>query len=121
MVLSSLYPKVTACSQFFPLLEKTAGTPDRHIYRLTDRGNEVMLHLMRDFSPEMAKREAKMNIAGVLLSQQSSYQALHPTAFLRYAAIANRRAGFADCDRLFLRWSSLSGCTLLFDGRLAHF
>ncbi|MGB8345462.1 MAG: PadR family transcriptional regulator [Ktedonobacteraceae bacterium] len=35
------------------------GKPDRHIYHLTDRGIAIMLDLMRDFPPEVAKREAE--------------------------------------------------------------
>lgn len=35
------------------------GKPDRHIYHLTDLGIAVMLDLMRDFPPEVAKREAE--------------------------------------------------------------
>lgn len=35
------------------------GKPDRHIYHLTDLGIAVMRGLMRDFPPEVAKREAE--------------------------------------------------------------
>lgn len=33
------------------------GKPDRHLYRLTDRGLEVMLSLVRDFPPEVARHD----------------------------------------------------------------
>ena len=35
------------------------GKPDRHLYRLTDRGLEVMQSLLRDFPPELARREGE--------------------------------------------------------------
>lgn len=35
------------------------GKPDRHLYRLTDRGVEVMLSLLRDFPPEVARRDSE--------------------------------------------------------------
>lgn len=35
------------------------GKPDRHLYRLTDRGLEVMHSLLRDFPPEVARRDGE--------------------------------------------------------------
>jgi DNA-binding PadR family transcriptional regulator len=35
------------------------GKPDRHLYRLTDRGIEVMLALLRDFPPEVARHDGE--------------------------------------------------------------
>ena len=35
------------------------GKPDRHLYHLTDRGTEVMQSLLRDFPPEVARRDGE--------------------------------------------------------------
>lgn len=35
------------------------GKPDRHLYRLTDVGLEVMQSLLRDFPPEAARRDGE--------------------------------------------------------------
>ena len=34
------------------------GKPNRHIYQVNRQGREVMLDLLRDFPPEIAKRDA---------------------------------------------------------------
>ena len=40
-------------------VERQEGRPDRHVYRLTDRGEEVLQGLLLDFSPELARDEAE--------------------------------------------------------------
>jgi DNA-binding PadR family transcriptional regulator len=40
-------------------VERQEGRPDRHVYRLTDRGQEVLQGLLLDFSPELARDEAE--------------------------------------------------------------
>lgn len=40
-------------------VERQLGRPDRHIYRLTDRGEEVLHGLLRDFTPELARDDAE--------------------------------------------------------------
>src|SRR5690242_19683058 len=40
-------------------VERQEGKPDRHIYRLTDRGTEVLQGLLQDFSPEVLRSDAE--------------------------------------------------------------
>jgi DNA-binding PadR family transcriptional regulator len=35
------------------------GKPDRHIYQLTERGNEVLQALLQDFSPDLLRNDAE--------------------------------------------------------------
>lgn len=59
---SMLYPALRCFEEMGAVqcaVVRQEGKPDRHIYRLTDRGIEVMQDLMRDFPPELAKRDAE--------------------------------------------------------------
>ncbi len=37
------------------VVERQSGRPDRHVYRLTDRGEEVLQGLLREFPPALAR------------------------------------------------------------------
>lgn len=38
-------------------IEHMEGKPDRHVYRMTDRGKEIFRELIRDYSPEIASSD----------------------------------------------------------------
>ena len=38
-------------------VERQSGRPDRHVYHLTERGKDVLHALLREFSPELARRD----------------------------------------------------------------
>lgn len=62
MTNSMLYPALKRFEEINAVereVVRQEGKPDRHIYQLTDRGHEVMLDLLRDFPPEVAKRDAE--------------------------------------------------------------
>src|SRR5579859_1787514 len=40
-------------------VERQDGKPDRHIYRITERGIEILQGRLQDFSPEIAHNEAE--------------------------------------------------------------
>lgn len=40
-------------------VERQEGKPDRHIYALTERGEELLQALLRDFSPNLAENNAE--------------------------------------------------------------
>lgn len=41
---------------------RQTGKPDRHLYRMTDRGEEVLGALLREFSPELARDEVEFQV-----------------------------------------------------------
>ena len=43
-------------------VERQDGKPDRHIYRLTDRGDEILQALLQDFSPELLRNRAEFMV-----------------------------------------------------------
>lgn len=40
-------------------VERQEGRPDRHVYRLTGRGEEVLQGILRNFSPEVLRSDAE--------------------------------------------------------------
>jgi DNA-binding PadR family transcriptional regulator len=40
-------------------VERHEGRPDRHIYRITDRGEEMLQSLLCDFPPDLARDESE--------------------------------------------------------------
>src|SRR5258707_12213187 len=41
---------------------RVQGRPDRHIYSITDRGHELLLAMLRDFTPELAESDAEVEM-----------------------------------------------------------
>src|SRR5260370_33483744 len=41
---------------------RAQGRPDRHIYSITDRGHELLLAMLRDFTPERAESDSEFEI-----------------------------------------------------------
>jgi DNA-binding PadR family transcriptional regulator len=40
----------------------TPGKPDKHVYQLTDRGEEILQDLLRDFTPEQARDDVEFQV-----------------------------------------------------------
>ncbi len=62
---SMLYPALQRFEEMGAVRREVVrqeGRPDRHIYSLTDRGNEVMHDLLCDFPPEIARRDAEFQV-----------------------------------------------------------
>ena len=78
------------------------GKPDRHLYRLTERGLEVMLALLRDFPPEVARRDGEFWVRasyfGLLepAERLEILRARHQVLAQRLANLARLRALPAD-------------------------
>src|SRR6185437_12638444 len=78
------------------------GKPDRHLYRLTDRGLEVMLGLLRDFPPEVARHDnefwVRASFFGVLepAERLEILRARQQVLAHRLANFGRLRAGQAD-------------------------
>jgi DNA-binding PadR family transcriptional regulator len=59
---NQLYPKLRQLEEIEAItreVERQAGRPDRHIYRITDRGIEALQSMLQDFPPELAKSEGE--------------------------------------------------------------
>lgn len=57
-----LYPSLKRFEEMGAVLravERQEGKPDRHIYQLTDRGTELLLAMLSDFTPELAGNVAE--------------------------------------------------------------
>jgi DNA-binding PadR family transcriptional regulator len=57
-----LYPTLKRFEEMGALgrtVERHEGKPDRHVYRLTERGTEILQHLLREFTPELAGNDAE--------------------------------------------------------------
>ncbi len=54
---NQLYPKLRQFEEMGAItreVQRQAGRPDRHIYRITDRGEEMLQAMLQDFPPELA-------------------------------------------------------------------
>lgn len=59
---NQLYPKLRQFEEMGAItreVERQAGRPDRHIYRLTDRGMEVLQTMLQDFPSELAGNDGE--------------------------------------------------------------
>ncbi len=59
---NQLYPKLRQLEEMQAItreVERQEGRPDRHIYRITDRGIEALQSMLQDFPPELAKSEGE--------------------------------------------------------------
>ena len=57
-----LYPTLKRFEEMGALdrtVERHEGKPDRHVYRLTERGTEILQDLLRKFTPELAGNDAE--------------------------------------------------------------
>jgi len=43
-------------------VERRPGKPDRHVYSMTDRGEELLLGLLHDFTPEQARDDIEFQV-----------------------------------------------------------
>jgi DNA-binding PadR family transcriptional regulator len=62
---NQLYPTLRRFEEMGAITREVVrqmGKPDRHIYRLTDRGDEVLQGLLRDFPPELARDDAEFQV-----------------------------------------------------------
>ncbi len=62
---NQLYPTLRRFEEMGAItreVERQVGKPDRHIYRMTDRGEEVLQGLLVDFPPEQARDEAEFQV-----------------------------------------------------------
>ncbi len=54
---NQLYPKLRQFEDMGAItreVQRQQGRPDRHIYRITDRGEEILQTMLQDFPPELA-------------------------------------------------------------------
>jgi len=65
-------------------VERHEGRPDRHVYGLTDRGDEVLQELLREFPADLARDEAEF------ITRVAFFDLLDPPARLE---ILHTRAG----------------------------
>ncbi len=59
---NQLYPKLRQFEEMGAItreIERQVGRPDRHIYRITDRGEEVLQALLQDFPPDLANTDSE--------------------------------------------------------------
>lgn len=59
---NQLYPRLRQLEEIQAItreVERQEGRPDRHIYRITDRGTEALQGMLQDFPPELAKNDAE--------------------------------------------------------------
>jgi DNA-binding PadR family transcriptional regulator len=62
---NQLYPALRRFEEMGAItreVERQTGKPDRHIYRMTERGEEVLQALLRDFPPELARDDAEFQV-----------------------------------------------------------
>ncbi len=59
---NQLYPALRRFEEMGAItreIERQAGKPDRHIYRITDRGEEVLQAMLQEFPPELANHDSE--------------------------------------------------------------
>lgn len=89
---NQLYPKLRQFEEMGAItreVERQAGRPDRHIYRLTDRGMEALQTMLQDFPPELAGND------GEFLTRVAFFHLVDPDArrvilLTRQAALQQR-------------------------------
>jgi DNA-binding PadR family transcriptional regulator len=62
---NQLYPALRRFEEMGAItreVERQMGKPDRHIYRMTDRGEAVLQGLLCDFPPELARDDAEFQV-----------------------------------------------------------
>ena len=84
---NQLYPKLRQFEEMRAItreVERQTGRPDRHIYRITDRGLEVLQTMLQDFSPELAGND------GEFFTRVAFFSLIDPDA--RRAILTTRQA-----------------------------
>jgi DNA-binding PadR family transcriptional regulator len=74
---NQLYPKLRQFEEMGAItreVERQAGRPDRHIYRLTDLGIEVLQTMLQDFPPDLAGND------GEFLTRVAFFHLIEPDA-----------------------------------------
>jgi DNA-binding PadR family transcriptional regulator len=59
---NQLYPALRRFEEMGAItreVERQTGKPDRHIYRITDRGEEMLQALLQEFPPELAANDSE--------------------------------------------------------------
>jgi DNA-binding PadR family transcriptional regulator len=59
---NQLYPKLRQFEEMGAItreVERQTGRPDRHIYRITDRGEEMLQAMLQEFPPELARDDGE--------------------------------------------------------------
>lgn len=59
---NQLYPTLRRFEEMAAITREVVrvqGRPDRHIYSITDRGHELLLAMLRDFTPELAESDSE--------------------------------------------------------------
>src|SRR5262245_42802735 len=69
-------------------VERQLGKPDRHVYRMTDRGRGILRELLRDFPKEAAREPNEFH------TRVAFFELLDPEE--RLALLAARRAAVED-------------------------
>jgi DNA-binding PadR family transcriptional regulator len=62
---NQLYPALRRFEEMGAItreVERQIGKPDRHVYRMTDRGEEVLQGLLHDFPPELARDDVEFQV-----------------------------------------------------------
>ncbi len=88
---NQLYPTLRRLEEMGAItreVQRQVGRPDRHIYRMTDRGEEVLQGLLRDFPMELARDDVEFQVRVAffhLLEPEARLAILHT----REAALRN--------------------------------
>jgi DNA-binding PadR family transcriptional regulator len=62
---NQLYPALRRFEEMGAITREVVrqmGKPDRHLYRMTDRGEEVLQGLLRDFPPALARDDVEFQV-----------------------------------------------------------
>ncbi len=62
---NQLYPSLRRFEEMGAITRevvRTPGKPDRHVYQMTDRGEEILQDLLREFTPEQARDDIEFQI-----------------------------------------------------------
>lgn len=84
---NQLYPKLRHFEEMGAItreVQRQMGRPDRHIYRITDRGEEMLQVMLQDFPPELAGDSSEF------LTRVGFFHLIEPDA--RRAILTTRQA-----------------------------
>ena len=89
------------------VIERQEGKPDRHVYHITDRGNELLQAMLLDYGPALAHSDAEF------LTRVAFFEMLEPQARLdiletRARAIEKELAHMQEVEALAIEGGAAS-------------